>query len=313
MVADHEGGRIVVSDLAKSFGDVSAVDDLNFVVEPGAVTGFLGPNGAGKTTTLRILLGLITQDSGSATIDGRAYRDLPRPADEVGAVLEASGFHPARSGRHHLGFLCRVNGYSADRADAVLEAVGLTSAARRAVRGYSLGMRQRLALAAALLGDPSTLVLDEPANGLDPEGIAWLRGLLRGFADEGRTVLLSSHVLAEMEHLADRIVIVNRGRVVSQGALAEVRGQRKAAMARSPEVARLADVLLRDQVGEAAVERIGSDGLRVAGMTAEELGRAAHTAGIPLSELTDHHSDLEAVFLTMTRADGMTAAGDRPG
>src|SRR6266542_6941387 len=172
-------GKIVVSGLTKRFGTVTAVDDLSFTVEPGTITGFLGPNGAGKTTTLRMLLGLVTPDAGSATIGGRSYAELPAPTSQVGAVLEATGFHPARSGRDHLRVYCTLGGYRLARADEVLELVGLTQAGRRAVRGYSLGMRQRLALATALLGDPPVLVLDEPANGLDPEGIAWMRGLLR--------------------------------------------------------------------------------------------------------------------------------------
>jgi len=210
-------GEIVISGLTKAFGGVHAVNHLSFTVEPAAITGFLGPNGAGKTTTLRMLLGLVTPDAGSATIGGRSYAALPVPSGEVGAVLEASGFHPARSGRGHLRVYCTVNGYPSRRADEVLALVGLTEAGRRPAGGYSLGMRQRLALAAALLGDPAVLVLDEPANGLDPEGIAWLRGLLRELAGQGRTVLVSSHVLSEVQQLVDHVVIVNHGRLVTQG------------------------------------------------------------------------------------------------
>jgi ABC-2 type transport system ATP-binding protein len=215
-------GRIVVSGLSKRFGPVLAVDDLSFTVDPGAVTGFLGPNGAGKTTTLRMLLGLVRPDAGTATIAGRRYADLPEPAATVGAVLEASGFHPARSGRDHLRVYCAVNGYPHLRADEVLDQVGLTDSARRAVRGYSLGMRQRLALATALLGRPRVLVLDEPANGLDPPGIAWMRALLRELAGAGHTVLVSSHLLWEVQQLVDRVVILQRGRLVHQGALADL-------------------------------------------------------------------------------------------
>jgi ABC-2 type transport system ATP-binding protein len=200
----NEDGRIVVAGLTKTYGTLRAVDDLSFTVEPGTITGFLGPNGAGKTTTLRMLLGLITPDAGTATIGGHPYRALLAPNDEVGAVLDASGFHSARSGRNHLRIYCTVNGYPGRRADRVLELVGLADAGRRPVRGYSLGMRQRLALATALLGDPRVLILDEPANGLDPEGIAWLRRLLRSLADEGRTVLVSSHVLSEVQQLVDQ-------------------------------------------------------------------------------------------------------------
>jgi ABC-2 type transport system ATP-binding protein len=215
-------GRIMVAGLTKSFGPVRAVDDLSFVVEPGTVTGFLGSNGAGKTTTLRMLLGLVTPDAGTATVGGRNYADLAAPSDTVGAALDATGFHPARSGRNHLRVYCAVNGYPVRRADEVLHLVDLAEAGSRPVKGYSLGMRQRLALATALLGDPEVLVLDEPANGLDPEGIRWMRGLLRELADGGRTVLVSSHLLWEMQQLADHVVIVNRGRLVRQGDLAEL-------------------------------------------------------------------------------------------
>lgn len=216
---------IEVSGLTKHYGHVAAVDQLSFTVERGVVTGFLGPNGAGKTTTLRMLLGLVVPDSGVATIGGRSYAALPTPSDRVGAVLDAAGFHPARSGRNHLRIYCTVNGYPASRADEVLELVGLTDAGGRRVRGYSLGMRQRLALATALLGDPEVLVLDEPANGLDPEGIVWLRRLLRELADAGRTVLVSSHQLSEVEQLADDVVIINKGRPVRQAALADLVGE----------------------------------------------------------------------------------------
>jgi ABC-2 type transport system ATP-binding protein len=215
-------GRIAVSGLTKSFGPVKAVEDLSFEVDPGTVTGFLGPNGAGKTTTLQMLLGLVRPDSGTATIDGRRYTDLPSPARTVGAALDATGFHPARSGRDHVRVYCTVNGLARSRADEVLDLVGLTDAAKRPVKGYSLGMRQRLALATALLGDPAVLVLDEPANGLDPEGIVWLRGLLRDLADRGRTVLVSSHLLWEIQQVVDQVVIVRAGRLVHQGDLADL-------------------------------------------------------------------------------------------
>jgi ABC-2 type transport system ATP-binding protein len=215
-------GRIVVSGLTKTFGPVRAVDDLSFVVEPGTVTGFLGPNGAGKTTTLRMLVGLVTPDAGTATIGGQRYVDLPAPSDTVGAALDTTGFHPARAGRDHLRVYCTVNGYPLSRADEVLELVGLADAAARPVKGYSLGMRQRLALATALLGNPRVLVLDEPVNGLDPEGIVWIRRLLRDLADQGRTVLVSSHLLWEVQQLVDQVVIINRGRLVRQGDLADL-------------------------------------------------------------------------------------------
>jgi ABC-2 type transport system ATP-binding protein len=222
MTLQNTLGDIVVTGLTKTFGDVHAVDDLSFTVEPGTITGFLGPNGAGKTTTLRMMLGLVTPDAGSAMINGQPYSALRRPNDTVGAVLDATGFHPARSGRDHLRVGCVTNGYPVGRADEVLELVGLAEAGRRRVRGYSLGMRQRLALASAMLGDPAVLILDEPANGLDPRGMAWLRQFLRSLADEGRTVLVSSHVLFELEQLVDNVVVISAGRLVRQGTLAEL-------------------------------------------------------------------------------------------
>jgi ABC-2 type transport system ATP-binding protein len=211
---------ITIDGLGKRFGDVLAVDNLSFEVDRGTVVGFLGPNGAGKTTTLRMLLGLVTPTAGSATIDGQPYRELADPVRHVGAVLEAAGFHPGRSARNHLRVVATAAGLPLERADQVLAQVGLADAARRRVGGFSLGMRQRLGLAAALLGDPQVLILDEPANGLDPEGIRWLRGFLRQLADQGRTVLVSSHVLAEVAQTVDQVVIIARGRLVAQSSLA---------------------------------------------------------------------------------------------
>jgi ABC-2 type transport system ATP-binding protein len=208
--------------LTKRFGPVRAVDDLSFSVEPGSVTGFLGPNGAGKTTTLRMLLGLVAPDAGTATIGGRAYADLPEPLHEVGAVLEASGFYPGRTARNHLRIQALAAGADPSRVDDVLDLVQLTDAADRRVGGFSLGMRQRLGLATALLPDPEILILDEPANGLDPEGVRWLRGLLRGFAAEGGTVLVSSHMLAETAQTVDSVVIIDHGRLVTQSPLASL-------------------------------------------------------------------------------------------
>jgi len=217
-------GRIDVRGLTKEYRGAKVVDDVSFVAEPGQVTGFLGPNGAGKTTTLRMLLGLVEPTAGVATIGGARYVDLERPALRVGAVLEASGAHEGRTGRDHLRVLCRAAGIRLARADTVLAAVGLTRAAGRAAGDYSLGMRQRLGVAAALLGDPQVLVLDEPGNGLDPQGIRWMRELLRALAAAGRTVLVSSHQLAEMEQFADALVIIAAGRVVATGTLASVVG-----------------------------------------------------------------------------------------
>lgn len=217
--------RIELAGLTKAYGGIRVVDELTFTAEPGTITAFLGPNGAGKTTAFRMLLGLVRPDAGRATIGGRRYADLPEPATEVGAVLETTGFHPARTGRNHLRTYCRMNGLALERADEVLDLVGLRDAARRAVRGYSLGMRQRLGLAHALLGDPRVLILDEPANGLDPEGIVWLRSLLRELAAHGRTILVSSHVLSEVQQLVDRAVIITGGRCVYEGALADLAGE----------------------------------------------------------------------------------------
>ena len=246
----QHAGQIVFSGLSKSFGAVQAVDDLSFTVEPGSITGFLGPNGAGKTTTLRMLLGLVRPDAGSATIGGLDYTTLQRPMDQVGAVLESSGFHPRRSGRSHLRLYAAVNGYPASRVADVLALAGLTDAASRPVRGYSLGMRQRLALATALLGDPGVLVLDEPANGLDPEGIAWMRALMRRFAGEGRTVLVSSHVLSEVEQFADHIVIISKGRLVRQGPLSDLASE-------SGDLERVFFALTGNDTGQNTLKEVG--------------------------------------------------------
>ncbi|MEV4244166.1 ATP-binding cassette domain-containing protein [Streptosporangium canum] len=216
--------QVMVRGLTRHFGHVAAVTDLSFTVEPGVVTGFLGPNGAGKTTTLRMLLGLVRPTSGTATIGGRRYADLPHPARTVGAVLDASSFHPGRSARNHLRVYGDMIGCSERRIDEVVDLLGMPEFADRPVRGFSTGMRQRLNLATAMLGDPPVLVLDEPSNGLDPEGIAWLRRFLRAMADEGRTVLVSSHVLSEAEQMVDQVLVIRRGRLMSAGPLAGLTG-----------------------------------------------------------------------------------------
>lgn len=213
---------IVARNLRKRFGPVQAVDDLSFEVVPGRVTGFVGPNGAGKSTTLRMLLGLVEPDEGAATVLGLPYRSLERPATTVGAVLEVQSFHPLRSGRNHLRMLAAASGIDDGRVDEVLDVVGLGDAARRKAGGYSLGMRQRLGLAGALLGDPQVLILDEPANGLDPHGIRWLRRTMRDIAGEGKAVLVSSHLLSEMAQTADDVIVIDRGRLVRQGTIAEL-------------------------------------------------------------------------------------------
>ncbi len=307
---DADGtGRIEVRDLCKSFGTMRAVDRLSFTVEPGGVTGFLGPNGAGKTTTLRMLLGLVTPDSGVATIGGRRYRDLPVPNSTVGAALEATGFHPARSGRDHLRVYCSINRYPMRRADEALDLVGLASAGKRPVRGYSLGMRQRLALATALLGDPRVLVLDEPGNGLDPEGIAWLRRLLRERAGGGRTVLVSSHVLAEVQQLVDRVVIIHNGRCVRQGSLAGLADLGGPGVTvRTSQADDLRAALLRSGIPDERISRTGHDELRIIGAQADEVGRLAHAERVPVLWLATEDSDLEQTFFTLTgQADSRPA------
>ncbi|MGY1811952.1 ABC transporter ATP-binding protein [Blastococcus sp. SYSU D00820] len=300
--------RVEVRGLTKTFGTVRAVDDLSFTVEPGAVTGFLGPNGAGKTTTLRMALGLLVPDSGTATFADRPYTALAEPVRTVGAVLETA-FHPARSGRNHLRVYCRAAGLPLGRADEVLGQVGLTAAGDRRAGGYSLGMRQRLALATALLGDPSVLVLDEPANGLDPEGIQWLRGFLRHLAhEEGRTVLVSSHLLAEVEQTADRVVIVGAGRLVREGSLTELRAGAEGAgtvLVRSPEAGRLAELLGQDG-RRVTVE--DPTRLTITGVTTDEVGRAAFTAGVELHELRAHTSGLEDIYFRLTSGQEQYAA-----
>jgi ABC-2 type transport system ATP-binding protein len=300
-----------VSGLSKTFGSVRAVSDLGFTVEPGSVTGFLGPNGAGKTTTLRMVLGLVSPDAGTATFDGVPYAALREPVRTVGAVLETA-FHPARSGRDHLRVYCRAAGLPDARADETLAQVGLTDAGRRRAGGYSLGMRQRLALATALLGDPSVLVLDEPANGLDPEGIQWLRGFLRHLAHtEGRTVLVSSHLLAEVEQTADRVVIVGAGRLVRQGSIAELREEGEGTvLVRSPDAGRLAGVL---RAAGAAVGDEDGDRLTVHGTTPADVGRRAFAAGVELHELRARTSGLEEVYFRLTEGAEQFAAAPAGG
>jgi ABC-2 type transport system ATP-binding protein len=296
------GARIEVRGLTKSFGTVRAVDDLAFVVEPGTVTGFLGPNGAGKTTTLRMLLGLVTPDAGSATIGGRRYVELPDPARTVGAALEASSFHPGRRARDHLRIICRSAGLPEGRADEVLTQVGLADAASRRVGGFSMGMRQRLALAAALVGNPQVLVLDEPANGLDPEGIAWLRGFLRFLADQGRTILVSSHVLSEVAQTVDQVVIIARGQLVRQSRLTDLTVADGVVRVRTPHVGRLRRAL-SDQ-GFVAEFGNEPDVVLVSGTDSATVGRIALREEVELHELTPQRSDLEQVFLELTAQAG---------
>ncbi|HYY12388.1 MAG TPA: ABC transporter ATP-binding protein [Kineosporiaceae bacterium] len=292
--------RVSLQGLTKRFGDVTAVDDLSFTVQPGRVTGFLGPNGAGKTTTLRCLLGLVTPTAGTATVGGVRYVDLPQPLAEVGALLEAASFHAGRTARDSLRIAALVAGVGERRVDAVLDLVGLTPAARRRVGQFSLGMRQRLGLAQALLADPAVLVLDEPANGLDPEGIAWLRSFLRALAAEGRTVLVSSHVLSEVQQTVDDVVIVAGGRLVRAGTLAELAGA-GAVRAVTPDPAALV-AALTDAGIEARAPLPGE--VLARGTTPSAVGHAAFTAGVELHELGAAASDLESIFLRLVEGGG---------
>ena len=287
-----------VESLTKRYGERPAVDGLTFRVEPGRIVGFLGPNGAGKTTTLRMLLGLAAPTAGTATIDGRRYRDLVDPVRCVGAVLEGSTFHPGRTARDHLRSVALAARLAHARVPDVLGLVGLLDAADRRVGTYSQGMRQRLALACALLGEPRALVLDEPANGLDPQGIRWLRDLLRAGADEGRTILVSSHILAEVAQTVDDVVILHRGRLVAEGPLKGLTGG-DGVRVRTSERQRLASALAaRGRL----VERDGEDGLLVRGATVDEVGDVAAAAGIALHELRPAARTLEDAFLELTGA-----------
>ena len=287
---------IEVEHLTKRYRGTAAVDDLSFSVPRGRITGFLGPNGAGKTTTLRVLLGLVLPTGGKATVAGRRYRELDGPLRAVGAVLEASNYHPARSGWNHLRVQAAAGGLPGARVDEVLAQVELTGAAKRRVGGYSLGMRQRLSVAAALLGEPELLVLDEPANGLDPEGIRWLRNFLRSFADGGGTVFVSSHVLAEVSQLADEVVIIHRGKLVAHQPVAELIAQAAGATrVRSPRA-----VALLERLNAAGIEaEVDGDRLAVHAPP-ERVGDLAAEAGIPLHELVADTGSLEEAFLELT-------------
>jgi ABC-2 type transport system ATP-binding protein len=298
--AEIAAGRIVVSGLTKHYQDVKAVDNLSFAVEPGRVTGFLGPNGAGKTTTLRMLLGLVTPTAGTAVIGGIRYAGLNQPARRVGGVLEASAAHKGRTGRDHLRIICRATGVALGRADEVLEVVGLAAAGNRKFGGYSLGMRQRLGIAAALIGDPQVLILDEPTNGLDPEGIRWMRDLLKAMAAGGRTVLVSSHLLSEMELLADDLIIVAAGRLAAQGSVASVAGSishSTRTLVRTPDVAKLTAAL----DGDAVVTPAGTGEVYVTGADAAAIGDAALRVGVAIHQLVTQRPDLEDAFLELTK------------
>jgi ABC-2 type transport system ATP-binding protein len=296
----HDGsGRIVVQNLTKQFGPVAAVQNLSFTVEPGSVTGFLGPNGAGKTTTLRMLLGLVTPTAGIGLINGRPFHQLGNPARVVGAVLEAQGFHPKRSARNHLRVYAAAIGVPDSRADQVLQLVGLAGAGDRKAGGFSLGMKQRLALATALLGDPQVLVLDEPANGLDPEGIAWLRAFLQSFARSGRTVLISSHLLAEVEQTVDQVVIISRGQTMYYGPLDNLReSQQGRVLVQPSDIGAMVTALQGE--GITAIEQTPDGRLAVTGVEARQVADIALKAGVSIYGMQEEKADLERLFFQLT-------------
>jgi ABC-2 type transport system ATP-binding protein len=285
--------------LTKRYGAKLAVDDLSFTVRPGVVTGFLGPNGAGKSTTMRMILGLDAPTGGSVTVNGKPYRQHPAPLREVGALLDARSVHPGRSAHHHLLAIAQTCGIGRSRVDEVIDAVGLGEVARRRAGGFSLGMGQRLGIAAALLGDPHTVILDEPVNGLDTEGIRWIRSLLRDLAAEGRTVFVSSHLMNEMALTAEHLIVIGRGRLIADTGMREfiAGAARDAVRVRSTDPEALA-ALLRPRAAEVSPDRDGA--LTVSGLTTDQVGRAAAAAGITLLELTARQASLEEAFIDMT-------------
>jgi ABC-2 type transport system ATP-binding protein len=293
---------IEIQGLSKRFGEVAAVDNLSFTAREGAVTGFLGPNGAGKSTTLRMLLGLVRPSQGSATISGKPYAELADPFRHVGVVLEADAFHPGRRARDHLRVLATAAGLPLARVDAVLREVDLADAGHRRVKGFSLGMRQRLGLASALLGEPEVLILDEPANGLDPEGVHWLRQFVRAFANRGGTVLVSSHVLAEVAQSVDDVVIIANGRLVTQSSLAELANRsRSGVRVRTPQAEALRGALLAQGI---SAQLVAADAIVALDSTAEAVGLVAAGIGAVIYEMTPEHFNLEEMFLDLTTSEG---------
>jgi ABC-2 type transport system ATP-binding protein len=300
---------IELRELTKTYGRTVAVDHLSFQVAPGRVTGFVGPNGAGKSTTMRLLLGLDAPDSGEVLVRGTAYRNLRAPLCEVGALLEAGATHPGRRARSHLLWLARSNRLPARRVDEVLELVGLTAAARKRTGGFSLGMAQRLGIAAAMLGDPPVLLFDEPVNGLDPDGIRWIRGFLRSLADEGRTVLVSSHLMSELEGIADELVVIGRGRLIAQASVSELLASRSDGRVhvRTPQ---LADVMAVLASAGGVVTSTGSDELVVSGLESDRIAQLVAEHGLRLEELYRERSSLEDAFIDLTR-DAVEFVADR--
>ena len=304
---------ITLDRLTKTYGTTTAVDDLSLAIAPGRVTGFLGPNGAGKSTTMRMILGLAAPTSGTATIDGRAYAELRHPLREVGALLDASALHPGRTARSHLVAMARSNGLPLARVDEVLDIVGLTSVAQKRAGSFSLGMGQRLGIAGALLGDPGVLLFDEPVNGLDPDGVLWIRGLMRSLAAEGRTVLVSSHLMSEMQQTADQLVVIGRGRLIADSPVSELiaGNSLSTVIVRVPEAAdriRLHDAL----TGAADSIESAGDELVVSGIRGARIGDIAHDLGVRLHELHTHSASLEEAYMHLT-ADSVEFGAPTPG
>ena len=292
---------IEAHELTKDYGEKRAVEDLSFTVQPGIVTGFLGPNGSGKSTTMRLILGLDRPTKGTVTVNGKRYRQHTAPLHEVGALLEARSVHTGRSAYNHLLALAQTHGISRGRVDELIDMVGLRAVARKRVGQFSLGMGQRLGIASALLGDPHTLLLDEPVNGLDPEGIHWIRNLLRGLAAEGRTVFVSSHLMSEMSLTADHLIVIGRGRLIADLSVDEFvrRASKKLVRVRTPQAAQLGALLERPDV---TVTKDGA-ALEVSGLTAQQIGEAAAEHGVVLHELTPQQASLEEAFMELTRDD----------
>ena len=292
---------IEAHSMTKRYGEKVAVDDLSFTVRPGIVTGFLGPNGAGKSTTMRLIIGLDSPTGGNVTVNGKAYRDHPAPLHEVGTLLEARAIHTGRSAYNHLLALAQTHGIGARRVDEVIDLVGLREVARKRVGGFSLGMGQRLGIAAALLGDPETLILDEPANGLDPEGIRWIRTLLRDLAAEGRTIFVSSHLMSEMSLMADQLIVVGRGRLIASTTVDDFIRQASSDVVRvrTPDPQRLAAALAGDKVTVISGKEQGV--LEVQGLRSDDIGDVAAAEGIALHELTPEQASLEEAFMRLTK------------
>jgi ABC-2 type transport system ATP-binding protein len=300
---------IEAQGLVKNYGDKRAVDELSFTVRPGIVTGFLGPNGSGKSTTMRLILGLDAPTAGDVRVDGKHYREFPAPLHEVGALLEARSVHTGRSAYYHLLALAQTHGIPRSRVDELIDLVGLHEVARKRAGKFSLGMGQRLGIATALLGDPGTLILDEPVNGLDPEGIHWIRNLLKQFAVEGRTVFVSSHLMAEMALTADHLIVIGRGRLIADTSVDEFVRMASGLVVRvrSPQATRLRDLVAGPDV---SVTSVSPGLLEVTGVTAEQVGETAAANGIVLHELATQQASLEEAFMELTRGDVEFRAGD---